>query len=192
VEAELHDLLKQSPRLAMMFVEMLLRRTPQAQKTLARLVDKGCSRERILFDLGNLLRDTDLDTWKGLLGFNGKQTQAALRRMRKTADELERINASLMGEAVRYSHPKLQFAVTLPDAIRLFAKLWEKVARGVTPRKRILLNTVKRRLVQHVIDSTGRPHDREVSALIAAVTPQSTYDEVAHRMWRLKHMPSSR
>lgn len=76
-----------SPELAMMVAEIMLRKTPGAEEELEQLVAAGCERERLLFDLGNLLRDADLDTWPGLLGFDRKQTQAAVRRMRKSAGD---------------------------------------------------------------------------------------------------------
>jgi len=58
-------------------------------------------------------------------------------------------------------------------------------------RRNLAANTIKRLLVQHVIEKTGRPHDREVSALISAIR-NKTYDENAHRIWRNKYMRQHR
>jgi hypothetical protein len=42
-------------------------------------------------------------------------------------------------------------------------------------------------LAGYVKRSTGRFHDRNVSALIAVLTDSQGFDEVAHRMWRSRN-----
>jgi hypothetical protein len=178
-----------TPELARLLAEVCLVESG-AQEDLDQLVALGCDRKRLLFDLGNLLREPhELDSWEGLVGFKPKQTQTVLKRIRTCADEIEHIQTSLMGEALIRSSAKFRELSTLPAMLQQFALAWDAVTKSVRPRNRLALNTIMERLVQHVIERTGKPHDREVSALIDALRPaKKPYDETAHRVWRSRHM----
>ena len=51
----------------------------------------------------------------------------------------------------------------------------------------MMVRTVRERymLCAYVESATGRPHDREVSAIISVVTVEALLDETTLRVWRL-------
>jgi hypothetical protein len=195
-----------TPEFRMSLAAALIREN-EAEGDFYRLVNLGCDSRILLLHLGNLLFDpANLDNSKSLIGFDRKRTQTALDTVRAAAADIDRILGSLMGKAMAYQYgQKFHEYAVLPKKLRLLADYWELMSKWAK-RRNLAANTIKQLLVQHVIEKTRRPHDREVSALISAmqraefrggrrpcpgrVQPvlNKPYDEVAHRMWRNKYM----
>ena len=184
-----------TPELKMTMAGVLIRKR-EAEGDLDRLVNKGCDRARLLVDLGNLLFDpADLDTWEGLIGYDREGTRKALGTVRDAATAIDRIQRSLIGKCMvrkwMVQYPEFREFSVLPERLRFFADSWELISKEAKPRKNLAATTIIWQLVQHVIEKTGRPRDREVSALISAIR-NKPYDENAHRIWRNKYMRQHR
>lgn len=160
-------------------------RRRSAEGDLDKLVFRGCNKRRLLFELGVLMGDPPrIDTWRGLLGLEYRQLKAAVARMEKCADEISALNSGVTARGLMDAEPRYRLFRLLPRQLRLCARFWWVYSKAsLRPRAHPSLNAAKSRLTRHVIEMTGKPHDREVSALISA-TLGKTYDAVAHRAWR--------
>src|ERR1700676_3532140 len=92
--------------------------------------------------------------------------------------------------SVEHRHPlfsRIYDTPTLPDQLRGFANAIEHSGGLLGPKRKIRGHAWKARIVAMVIKETRKPHDREVSTLIAAVLDKAKYSEKAHQEWRRKH-----
>jgi hypothetical protein len=124
---------------------------------------------------------------EGLFKRGSTDVTKLLQRAANLATEIELLNLDFEFNYLLPScGPELKTFWELPCAIRDYVKLMRHAQRQFGRGAEGLHSLHKARLTLYVKHETGRFHDREVSALIGAVTGE-TYDETAHRAWRHKH-----
>ena len=106
--------------------------------------------------------------------------------MRKSASEIDAILSATMIQAYLHQYPDASHVRELPTLLRFFTAVCELVGNS-NPRMGIGLTATKKQITEHVKSKTGKYHDREVSALIAAVTGEQGYDAQRHKTWRYEH-----
>jgi hypothetical protein len=157
------------------------------------LVGLGCRRDVLLDFLVWIGPCAQIeDSQAALTGYPRSKLKTVLNRMRKCADEVEVLvslghtNSLLSG---RLSFPLSKEVLWIPADLRLYADYIESIMRvpSLHPRSHLTRNIAVSNLVMAVKTTTGRFHDREVSALISAVLDRPNYDELAHRQWRSEH-----
>jgi hypothetical protein len=161
-----------------------------ADSELESLVNAGCERDRIMRTLA-LAFLTD-ESWRTLLEMDLRAFKVTLRQVRDCAAIIDRLNRSNLINHVSIEIPDIRFAgvhqsPTLPDRLREYANGVESLRRFIGPEHKIRMHVWKAWLVGIVLEQTGKAHDPEVSALIAAVLNNPKYSEKAHQAWRLKH-----
>lgn len=156
--------------------------TPGCHAIIERLVKDGCDGAVLLTHLEGILRTKRVDRWKKLtVGIRPRQIRAAVKRMRKCADEVEVLNSGLAARLLVREFPELEPLLALPQMLRASAGIWAELPKRlgrVRPEN-------QRKLMEHVIDRTGKPHHEEMASLIGAARG-SEFDVVALRMWCTK------
>ena len=150
---------------------------------LQRLVKWGCRESAIMGILWGLqtgfpYRD-NLTKWAGM---DAKKLKELARDARDCATRLQIVNSHHLGYVMGQGEVGSLFR-SLPTLLTGYAKVLEREAREGGPKRHTVRQTNKAMLVQYVSETTGQPHDEEVSALIAAVTGEQ-YTTDAHRVWR--------
>ena len=160
------------------------------QDDLQDLVNVGCNRLELLATLDlAFLAD---ETWDALVGMDLRQFKAVLSDIRNCALKMDRLYRSELIHRLSIEHRDPKFVrihdiPTIPDQIRTFADAIEHYGNLLGPKRKIRGHTWKARIVAMVIEDTHKPHDPEVSGLIAAVLNNTKYSEKAHQEWRRKH-----
>ena len=148
--------------------------------------------------MGGLSRMRDCneswDSWEDLIGqafpgFRGdlkKRLKSSIKKIRDCAGEIKTLESTklwaLMLDVRSQYSPGSQF-VPWSKVLESYADTWSYVISKVGPKKHPFGVNAKAMLVAHVKEATGRWHDAEVSALIAAATG-NPYDADTHRQWR--------
>jgi len=154
------------------------------------LAAAGCDRVELIAALDlSFLAD---ESWETLVDMDLRAFKRAIAQIRDCAGMIDRLNCShLMHHlSLETRDPRfvgLHASPTLPEQLRVYANLLDSVREERGPDHPIGRNTWKAWVVAIVTQDTKRPHDREVSSLIAAILDDSKYSESAHREWRLKH-----
>jgi hypothetical protein len=152
---------------------------------------EGCDREELLWLLVSC-RDTIVNI-RNVFGQLGPSLSQNLKKIRRCADFVERLNCTLFGALAKATPGGTQLKY-LPETLRKLAELAENAKREFKNAK-WFLRIAKVRLTDHVIFKcrNGEPHDKQVSGLIAAVTGKD-YSEDAQRRFRhkYKHLLSNR
>ena len=170
-------------------VEKILRQH-HALQSLDRLLACGCERRMLLAALAGLRPAVDLDDFREWVGVDRKTLRARLRRLRACADEIEEQHLGIVGLLFQLSkQPAHAGWLDLPRRLREYSDVIERFGHFIRPkgpRKGHAWHIRVSTIVHHVVDRTGKPHDKEVSELINAVLGKE-YDVATHKMWRLEH-----
>jgi len=132
------------------------------------------------------------ESWETLVGVDLRSFTAAIAQIRGCAGVIDRINASELIYRVLIEHRDPRFAwlrgsPTISERLREYANTLDFLRRVHGPKRKIRAHAWKAWIVAHVLEDTKRPHDLEVSSLIAAVLDDPKYSEKAHQAWRLKN-----
>jgi hypothetical protein len=132
------------------------------------------------------------ESWRTLSGMDLRAFKTVLKQIRHCALVIDRLNRTDLMYRVSIEFRLDRFAglfdsPTLPDQLREYAKAVGSLPQLLGPRHKHTLHAWKAHLVAIVLEQTGKAHDREVSALMAAVLENQKYSEKAHQAWRLKH-----
>jgi hypothetical protein len=165
------------------------------------LVSGNCEPHLLLILLADLI-DEDvlaLDTWKGRFGFARRERNSVTKRLRASANDLERLERNLFlyhaawpSFKTRLNPVQLrEYVRSIPDLLRTFADAVDRAAKHPSsrPRKHTFSNAAMAQFVAYVVACTGKPHDAEVSALVNAVRNQEdrTYCADDQKTWRNEH-----
>jgi len=156
------------------------------------LVHAGCDRDDLLFALElAFLAD---ESWETQIGMKLRDFKVAISHVRHCADTIDRLNRSklIYRASIEYRIPGfvgLRDSPTIAEQLREYAIKLEWLRRISGPKRRIVLHTWKAWIVAIVTEYAKKPHDLEVSSLIAAVLNDLKYSQDAHKAWRLKHLP---
>jgi hypothetical protein len=163
-----------------------------ARRDLQILVDAGCDRNDLItvMDLAFLADES----WETQLGMKLRDFKVAISHVRHCADTIDRLNRSklIYRASIEYRIPGfvgLRASPTLAERLREYATLLDWLRRVSGPKHSIGLHTWKAWFVAIVTEDTKKPHDLEVSSLIATILNDSNYSQDAHKAWRLKHLP---
>lgn len=157
---------------------------------LAILVDAGCNRGELLAAMEiSFLAD---ESWPKLVGMDLRAFKTALVLIKHCARMIDRLNRSELIYRLSIEHRKPWFvglheSPTLPERLREYATQLDSLRGVYGPKLKVRQHAWKAWVVAMVTEETRKPHDREVSSLIAAVLDDSKYTERAHQAWRLKH-----
>jgi hypothetical protein len=164
-----------------------------------KLVRGNCAPDQLLVLLEGLRgRHLALDTWEGRFGFERRDLERVTKRMRDTANDLNRLERNGLLSIAAWHSFKTRFdpvvfgkyVRSIPDSLRTFADDVDRVAKHPSskPRLHTFANTAMAHLVAYVLHCTGKPHDTEVSALVDAVRYQDgTHCADAQKTWRNEH-----
>ena len=134
-----------------------------------------------------------MTTWKTLVDMNLRAFKGSIKKIRDCAGVIDRLNRSeliyhMSIEAKDARFVGIHESPTLPVRLREYADKLDWLRHVFGPKRNIRLNAWRGWIVAVVMENTEKPHDREVSSLIAAVLNDSQYSESAHRAWRSKHI----
>jgi hypothetical protein len=156
------------------------------------LVDSGCDRNEIISYMQlAFLAD---DSWETLVNMNLKAFKGLIKQIRDCADIIDRMNRTeliyhLAIETRDARFVGLHESPTLAERVRDYASKLDSLRGVFGPDRNLRRHAWKALVVANVIEDTMKPHDLEVSSLIAAVLDDPRYSPDAHKAWRLKHMP---
>jgi hypothetical protein len=122
---------------------------------------------------------------EGLFGMTSKKLRRLVTQINAVAAKVERVNRKFEFGVLLLAEP-INALQRLPDFLRVYAKLLQDGARHFGRRSDVYHNIAKARLTAYVKFRSGRFHDKEIAALISAVSG-NVYDETDHRTWRRKH-----
>ena len=147
------------------------------------LCDEGCECEELLWLLSGCCGQPIILTTQQIFSRRVKLLNRNLREIRSCADLAASLNRSLLGALLRGTPLGSTFQF-IPENLLALADLAE-AAKQDFKNAEWFLSIAKVRLTDHVMYKTGdgKPHDTEVSGLIAAVTGK-VYAEDAHRRFR--------
>jgi hypothetical protein len=153
--------------------------TPGCLEIISALVKEGCDGLVLTKHLEDIMCSHWMDRWKKLAGgLRPRDIRAAVRRMRKCAAEIEALNSGLVTKVYIHLYPGSAPLLALPSHLRMLAGLWELLPKRlghVRPDSR-------KRLMEHVIERTGKFHYEEMASVIGAASG-SQLDAVALRMY---------
>jgi hypothetical protein len=165
-----------------------------SEPDLKELISVGCDRNAMLWSLGfssgNPVDDA-LDGWfnkpspqtlEALFGLNGRKFSALKSGLLKSADQINAINRRFEF-GILLGTPHLRLFSPLPHLLQGYVSLLELAANRLCRGAHLYANMGKAVLTLYVKRRTGRFHDREVAALLAAVHGNN-YDESSQRSWR--------
>jgi hypothetical protein len=163
-----------------------------ADRHLQTLVDAGSDRNELitLMDLAFLADES----WETQIGMKLRDFKRAMKDVRDCANKIDRLNRSelIYRAAIEHRFPGfvgLLESPTIAERLREYATMLDWLCRVLGPKRSIRLHTWKAWIVAVVTEGTKRPHDLEVSSLIAAVLDDPNYSLDAHKTWRAKHLP---
>ena len=153
------------------------------------LVASGCMPEILALAVGTIpAARKGARSWQLIFGQSPRERERKARILEKAAAQLESLyspfnmNASFEWPAHMGSH-----SLALISSLRLHARVFRMFREIPAQTGEFSLEDVcKYCLTAYVFRATGRHHDREVSALVAAVLGTS-YDETTQRMWRTRN-----
>ena len=163
----------------------------EALRHLQALVDAGCDRNELimLMDLAFLADES----WETQIGMRLRDFKGAITGIRHCADTIDRLNRSELIYRASIEHRIPGFvglweSPTLAERLREYATVLDWLRRFFGPKRSIRLHVWKAWIVAVVTEDTKKPHDSEVSFLIAALLDNPKYSLAAHQRWRLKHL----
>ncbi len=142
------------------------------------LVAKGCDARELALSIAVFTEFAFADTLKQLIGFeNAGQLQTALKRMRKSAGDVEKVQNSFLGHSLLDA----SFKWDLPNMLRLTANVAKRAAEQFPPNSSTAGRVARAEIVRYVLRTTGKPLDRLVSSILH---PTIHCDERAQAQWR--------
>ncbi len=103
----------------------------------------------------------------------------------------QQLQTPLGKETLKFAsrHPILggKELINTPARLLLLARWAGDIHRKSERGRRPLYDDCLAKLVEYVKDTTGKYHDREVSALVTFAIEQDAYDENRHRVWKSEH-----
>jgi hypothetical protein len=154
------------------------------------LVHSGCRPEPLALAVRMIAWSSRFRSfWQAIFSKSASERERKARILDKAATQMESLYSPLNVDA---SFPWPNHLGSRPLAVigslRLHARLFRMFRAIPAESGEFSLEDVcKYCLTAYVLQATGRHHDREVSALIAAVLGTSYYDETTHRMWRTRN-----
>jgi hypothetical protein len=154
------------------------------------LVDAGCDRKQIISYMG--LAFWADDCWKTLMDMDLRGFKRALKQIRNCASMIDRLNCSslihdLSLETLDPRFVGLHESPTLPERLREYANKLDSLRGVFGLHQKLRLDAWKALIVATVTEGTKKPHDSEVSSMIAGVLNDPKYSLAAHSAWRRKH-----
>ena len=155
-----------------------------ATSYLQKLCEAGCREEELLFRLAAIVAWHGKDPTRKATGLTPHQLKIAPKKLRDAAKLIEQLE--------RPWHPDEE----IPDAVTRLTTLLKSYADGLDkwtipnllkPSRTTLELAARCSLVAYVERATGRNHDDELSALIAAVLRKDDYFATHLTQWRSKH-----
>ena len=128
--------------------------------------------------------DRKLDTLVFWTGKKRHRLKRLRRRLNKDAAEVESLNARPF-KALLAERAGAAELVALGDTLRRYAAVCQNLLDEVSGQKHLHQDMAVATLVRHVVLSTGRFRDREVSALVSAALRRE-YSTKVHQTWRRK------
>ncbi len=148
------------------------------------LVSEGCDPVLILSVLQALRSQwPHVDNWKKLTGMTLDQTKRFIEAIRRTADGIQETHSHALGFLLIQSE-STKCLTHLPTFLRRYAQQLQAATKLFGPRKHAISKVWKCHLISHVLNATGKPHDKEVSELISAALNGQTYTADVHKVWR--------
>jgi hypothetical protein len=123
-------------------------------------------------------------------GFDGETFDGFVTRARRVAKELERLYSSDLGSKAIHQAAGVggiaEFR-NIPRQLRLVVAEAQKIYEKTSHRKKPLFDEAVADLSAYVMKTTGTWHDKEVVALIDAVTGREAHSADDQRAWRNDH-----
>jgi hypothetical protein len=167
--------------------------SPGARQDFDELCKHGCNPQVLAAIVGGLRNSPRLEAiWTIMVG-PIESRQKTIQALEKAAATLEEIFGTFI--AVEDEKDREEFAKIgrippsrMVSELQLYGRLINMAkSLGVDTESRSLGEVSKFILSHYVERTTGRPHDRCVSGLIATAVNSPDYTEVAYRMWRNRH-----
>jgi hypothetical protein len=164
--------------------------SPGAREDFDELCKHGCNPQVLAVIVAGLRNSPRLEAiWAMMVGPT-ETRQKAIQTLEKAVGTLEEIFGVFI--AVEDERDRAEFAKIgrispsrMVSELQLYGRLINMgKSLAVDTESHSLAEVSKFILSNYVERTTGRPHDRCVSGLIAAVCNPSDYTEVAYRMWR--------
>jgi hypothetical protein len=177
-ELVLNDLQRLTHEAAVLIVERSVNACA-AEPDLRTLVESGCDRKHVL-DLLVLVNSNELpERW---LGFRDRAELRAVASKLRDVERAVRTIRPHLGMLKRLANEWPPFATfsILQPALESYRTLIEFFAESDEPTPDI----PRELLVAHVVERTGRPCDKEIAGLIAALPGHGGYTAEAHAKWR--------
>jgi hypothetical protein len=160
------------------------------------LVKQGCDERHLLILLHGVANPAFDDSWEHAMRMTkrgGESSENARKRLKRTvqrirawAQEVDAINRSRLGFLIAFGDPTGVKYRQIPPLLKEFAYALELQTHVLGPKQHVGLDGAKAVLVQHVTEQTGNRHDREVSALLAAMSGRKCSIE-SHANWCQRH-----
>ena len=164
--------------------------SPGPREDFDELRKHGCNPQALAAILAALRNSPRLEAMWAMIVGPPESRQKAARALENAATTLEEVFGAFM--AVEDEKDRVEFAKIgrippsrMVSELRLYANLINMAKSLALDTESHSLGEVAKFVLSRYIDrTTGRPHDRNVSGLVAGITNSPNYDEVAHRMWR--------
>lgn len=164
--------------------------SPGAREDFAELCKDGCN-PQVLAAIITLIRYCPLfeSIWAMMVG-PPENRQKVAGTLENAAATLENVFRGFM--AVEDENDRTKFAKIgrihpsrMVSELRLYGRLINLAKLLAVDTEAHSLEEVSRYILSSYVDrTTGRPHDKNVSGLIAEISNSPDYNEVAYRMWR--------
>lgn len=180
----------------------------EAREAFEELVAANCDPGLLLILLENVAKEGPaLDTWEARFGVGDlRELRSVARRMRKCAEEFERLDKNGLLRLAAWPRFKNQFTPLeflyrlsgTPELLRGCADAIEVAAKNprFKPRAHGFSNTALAQLVAYVQHSTSAPRDREVSSLLGTLGKtgrnSEPYTADTLKTWRAEHAETIR
>jgi len=164
--------------------------SPGAREDFAELCKDGCN-PQVLTAMIALIRSCPRleSIWATMVG-PPENRQKVTRALENAAATLEEVFSGFM--AVEDEKDRMEFAKIgrippsrMVSELRLYGRVITMAKSLAADTQAHSLEEVSRYLLASYVErATGRPHDKNVSGLIAEINNSPDYTEVAYRMWR--------
>jgi hypothetical protein len=165
--------------------------SPGAREDFNELCEHGCNQKVLAAIVALIRHSSGLEAMWAMVVGPPEGRQKATKALENAAATLEGIFGSEIGVSAD-DKSKTDFAnlgrispAQMIDELRLYSRLINLAGLLAADTEAHSIGEVcKYVLSAYVERSTGRPHDRNISGLIAEIGKSVDYNEVAHRMWR--------
>jgi len=164
---------------------------------LEELQQKGCPKRELLYLIG-MCENRGVGNSLGMTGFDPEQLQTQLRRIRRAAKKIERINGedcpdhwggTEFGKFLEFARVKddrkpgaIAEFLRLPAMLNEYVSLVEHATKSLGGKSDFYLNVAKAVLVQFVRQRTGQYHHGKVARLLSVILGTG-YGQAEHLVW---------